>query len=339
MKRRRFIFCLLGATALGWRAWETRSNHWYGANSKPPRDLLRVVRSNQALGTRVTLTVYHQDQDVAEQAIADAFAAIEEVEEVMSLYRPDSQLSQLNSHGRLDGPHPWLRRVLEAAQDLSQRSAGAFDVTVQPLWDAYQKAFLEHRLPSRIEISNALQRIGWRQIDLQPNAIELRQPGAALTLNGIAQGFAADAATQALRQRGIEHALVDSGEIGTVGSHVRKDGWEIGIKHPRQAHALLGLAALEGRCLATSGDYETRFSEDFIHHHLIDPRTGASPTELSSVSVVAPSAMEADALSTAVFLMGLQSGKDLIESMPNVDALFVDKFNRVTRTSNFPLQT
>lgn len=167
--------------------------------------------------------------------------------------------------------------------------------------------------------------------------IELRGDDTEITLNGIAQGFAADAVRRVLVSHGIESALIDTGEIGTLGEPAQKRDWSIGIKHPRDIGNLLGMARLNGRCLATSGDYETTFTNDFSQHHLLDPKTGSSPAELSSVSIAATTAMQADALSTAVFVAGLRDGKELVKSIPGVDALFVTKQGKVVRTAGFPL--
>jgi thiamine biosynthesis lipoprotein len=333
MRRRKFISCWLGAAALGAVGLQLGNRAW----SKRVAGLAKISRSGRALGTNVLITVFHHDRARADEAISRAFAAIDQGEQTMSLYRADSQICRLNRLGRLDDPDPDLVRVLERAAELSALSEGAFDVSVQPLWLAYQEAQQRGTLPSAAAIQAAQQYIDWQKISVSRESIRFTSPGMAITLNGIAQGLVADAARQALQDHGIEHALIDSGEIAALGPHVDKSHWSIGLKDPRDPAGLLGLAALEGRCLATSGDYETAFSADFSQHHLLDPRTGRSPDDLSSVSVVAPTALEADALSTAVFLMGRERGQALVESLPRVDALFVDKHQHLSRTSGFPL--
>ncbi len=337
MRRRNFISYALGATALGAVGVHLGSKYARSGGSFGAAHLAKLTRHNRALGTDTSITVFHADRATANQAIDQAFAAIDHVEQVMSLYRADSQLSQLNRAGELADPDPALVAVLERAAALSAQSHGAFDVTVQPLWSVYEKAAATNQLPSTTTLAKTLTRVDWRQVSVSAETISFQLPGMAITLNGIAQGLAADAAAHALREAGIEHALIDSGEIGTVGPHAEKDHWSIGLKDPRNPVGILGIARLDGRCLATSGDYETTFASDFSAHHLLDPRTGHSPTELASVSVVAPTALEADALSTAVFLMGPRQGRALVDSLPNVDALFVDKAHRVTRTAQFPL--
>ncbi len=333
MERRKFIYLAFGGSALGHLGW--RGGAVGGAWLDRP--LAKFTRSAFALGTDVRMTVFNEDALVAEAAVASAFAAIERVEGLMSIYRPDTELSRLNRRGELENPHPDLVEVLRAAMGLSEQTGGAFDVTVQPLWELHSQCAKVGVRPAEVDLREARGKVDWRQVDVSEKRIQYRRDDMRMTLNGIAQGFAADAACRALAEQGITSALIDAGEIGSVGGHARKGAWNIGIKHPRQPGDLLALTRLEGRCLATSGDYETRFSDDFRNHHLFDPHTGDSPTELASVSVAASTAFEADALSTAVFVLGLKDGLELLESTQGADGLFVTKAGRVKRTSGFPL--
>ncbi len=255
----------------------------------------------------------------------------------MSIYRPESQVSQLNRTHTLLAPDPLLVEVLQHAQDVSQRTAGAFDITVQPLWELYADRQRNGTLPADAEIREARALVDWRQVEVSANRIQLLGHGTKITLNGIAQGFAADRVTHVLRSHGIEHALIDTGEIGTLGSKPPKNGWTIGIQHPRDASAYCSLVELNGRCLATSGDYATSFSRDHRHHHLFDPQTGHSPSELSSVSIAAPLATEADALSTAVFVLGREHGMSLIQQTPGVDGMLIDKAGSSAMSAGFPV--
>jgi thiamine biosynthesis lipoprotein len=158
----------------------------------------------------------------------------------------------------------------------------------------------------------------------------------AVTLNGIAQGFAADRVRAALQARGVRHALVNTGEFGSLGRKSDGTPWTVGIQHPRRPDAYLALAALEERFLSTSGDYATSFSDDFRHNHIFDPRTGLSPTEFSSVTVLARTGMEADALTKVLFVGGLGRGLDLVRAVPGADALCVLKDGRTMLTDGFP---
>ena len=166
--------------------------------------------------------------------------------------------------------------------------------------------------------------------------MRLARPGMAVTLNGIAQGYATDRVLAVLEAHGIRRALVDVGELGCVGDKVGGGPWTAGIQHPRQADAYVAVARMDGRCLATSGDYATAFDEGRSSHHIFDPSTGRSPAEFSSVSVVAATATEADALSTAVFVLGLERGARLVAEIRRADALFVLKDGSVRATAGFP---
>jgi thiamine biosynthesis lipoprotein len=329
MKRRQFILSLAGTAAAGLTGWQL-------ARLMKTPGLEKVSQSGWRLGTNISMTVFHDRPGEAEKAIAEAFSELDRVEDVMSLYRPESQLSRLNRQGHLDNPHPWLGEVLIEARKLSIATEGVFDVTVQPLWTLHHSHSRTGTTATEEEIRSALANVNWRNVEVTGARITL-QRGTEITLNGIAQGFAADVVARIFNARGIKHALIDTGEINTVGSHAEKDAWSIGIKHPRIQQEFLGLAALNGRCMATSGDYETRFSDDYSRHHLLDPRTGLSSNRFSSVSVVAKTALQADALSTAVFLLGPDEGRRLIESTDGADALFVCKAGQASRTSGFPL--
>ncbi|EDY80481.1 ApbE family [Verrucomicrobiia bacterium DG1235] len=339
MKRRKFILCLVGTTAAGLAGWKWNPLRDVSKYSSQNSNWIRVSRSTWALGAEVTLTVYHDDSTIAENAISQAFSELETVESLMSLYRTDSQLSLLNRNAYLDDPHPYLVEVLQEAKLMSQITKGAFDLTVQPLWKLYSEKAKQDLQPSDAEIKTALKRVDWRRVAISPARIELQGMGTEVTLNGIAQGYASDLVRRSLVNSGIHCALVDTGEIGSIGGPPQKENWTIGIKHPRKTDEFLRLAKLKDRCLATSGDYETRFGESYLTHHLFDPYTGKSPLELSSVSIAAPSAMQADALSTAVFILGLDAGKTLVQATPGVDALFVAKDGSVSTTPGFPSMT
>ena len=263
----------------------------------------KYFRKAKALGTDVKITVLDRDEVIARKGIDSALNKIEHVEQLMSLYRPDSQLSLLNRKGVLRNPHPDLLAVLRKSMGLSKLTDGAFDVTVQPLWNLYNRHAQSASLPSENEIAKVRRRIGWKHVRIEEEIIFFDRPGMQVTLNGVAQGMAADFARQALEEGGIRDALIDAGEFNAIGSTRRKDSRHIAVQHPRQ-EGNIAKTGLQGRCLSTSGDYGTKFSDDYRHHHLFDPHTGISPAELSAVSVAAPTALEADALSTALFVLG-----------------------------------
>ncbi len=296
----------------------------------------RVTRTHKALGAEVSITVAHADPAAADAAIAAAFSELDKVEAVLSIYRPDTQVSRLNRAGRVDSPHPFLREVLAASLQLSQRTGGAFDVTIQPLWQTYLDAYGQGRLPEVREMDAARAKIGWRGIEVADDHIHFALEGMAVTFNGIAQGFALDRVRNALKSQGIEHALIDVGELGALGRKSADEPWQSGVQHPRETDAFVAVVPLDDRCLATSGDYSSTFTRDRVNHHILDARTGRSPLELASVSILAPSGMLADGLSTASFILGADRGRKLIAMYEHVDALFVTKDGNQFATPGFP---
>ena len=298
--------------------------------------LQTVTSEARALGAQTSIAVLHEDIAIAGQAARAATAELQLVDELMSLYRDSSEVSQLNRDGRLPAPHAYMRQVLEEAHDLSVRSGGAFDVTVQPLWKLYSKCKAEGRLPTDDELADARAKIGYEKLRLSETGVQFAEAGMALTLNGIAQGFAADKAIAALKKHGVEHALVNTGEVAPLGSNAEGKSWTAGIQHPRRKDAFAGIVQLGRRCLATSGDYATHFTPDYLHHHIFDPATGDSPAELASASVLAPRAALADALATTIMVMGAERGLELVRQYQGVDALLIRKDQTQLITGNFP---
>lgn len=297
----------------------------------------KASRTAYALGSEVTIVALHARAAQAMEAVNAAFDELELIESILSIYRPQSQVSRLVRDGQLGHPHEHLLAVLQHAQRLSQRTHGAFDVTVQPLWQLFRDAQQRGSLPDKQALAAARRLVDYRQLRITPQQVRLGTPGAAITLNGIAQGYAADRVAAVISAHGVEHALANTGEMCPLGGSVDGDAWTVGIQHPRDPASYVALVKLDGRALATSGDYATTFSNDYLHHHIIDPRRGTSPGELASVSVIAPSAVAADALSTAVLVLGSRQGLSLIRNTPKADALLVLKDGRTRWTAGFPL--
>lgn len=319
MNRRRFITLAVGAGGL------------LGLPGICRKGLARAERKSWALGADVSLVVYHEDRALAEHALSAAFTALDDIENVLSLYRPQSQLCCLNRDGILNQPHPDLVHVLRSSITWSGLTDGAFDPTVQPLWRLYSQGEVPD--PDRVQFTRQL--VDWRKVDVDTDLARLG-PGQEVTLNGIAQGFAADRVRDVLQAHGIRYALANTGEFGAIRHKPEGETWRIGIQHPRNPGACVALAELDDRFLATSGDYETKFSEDFSSNHIFDPATGRSPTALSSVTVIAPTGLDADALSTAIFVLGPDQGLELAESRSGVEALMVLKNGDLVSTPNFP---
>ena len=296
--------------------------------------LMRHERRGRALGTEVSLLVLHEDSEIARRALTAGMDEIERVESLLSIYRPESEISRLNRDGALESPNPTFVEILNISQEYSRRSGGAFDITVQPLWDLYARSiWKEKRIPSAQEIENARALVGYQNLEVSPLRLKLKRPGMGITLNGIAQGYATDRALAVLGAHGIRHALVDAGEIGAVGHKEVNGPWVAGIQHPRHADEVLAALNLDGHCVATSGDYATSFTPDRIYHHIFDPHSGLSPKEFSSVSVFCRRCVDADALTKVVFVSGLEAGRKFIQDTPDCEALFVLKDGTVLTTA------
>ena len=336
LTRRRMIAAILGgAGAWAWRDQVTGAGAMAGVDAPGFADK-PLVETTRALGTEVRVTIMGLAKSAARRAVRAAFEELERIESLLSIYRPDSQVSRLNRDGVIDDADAHLLAVLSASFDMSRRSGGAFDITVQPLWRLYADAAKHGLLPDAAQAGAACRLVNWRAVEQSGRRVSLAGKGMAITLNGIAQGYATDRVRAVLQSHGVSNALVDVGELAPVGKKSAAEPWTCGIQHPREPDAYVALARLDGRCLATSGDYATTFSADRLHHHIFDPATGDSPLEFSSVSVVAPTATEADALSTAVFVLGLEKGARLVRATCGADALFVRKNGSVVATDGFP---
>ncbi|HLX62863.1 MAG TPA: FAD:protein FMN transferase [Planctomycetota bacterium] len=327
--RRKFLMLASGAGGLA----------MFGLAARLQRDynLREFKRTSYALGADVHLTVLHADEEVARVALNAAFDELDLIEDCISVYRAHSDISRLNRQGKIEHPHAHFLTVLNAGQKMAEQSNGAFDATVQPLWDLYFAAKKNDALPSVEAIAAVRAKVDWRDISVSGERVEFKTPGTKITFNGIGQGFAADRVLAVLKAHGIEHALIDAGEYTCEGRKADGSKFRVGIAHPRKPDALIAVCEMDGRALATSGDYETYFSDDFLYNHIFDPATGVSPRELASVTVVAPTGILADALTKPVFIFGREKGLALVESMPGCDAFVVTKDGATAHTRGFPL--
>lgn len=288
-------------------------------------------RALLGFGTTLWLRAGHADGALADRALDAAVALLRHIEQQMSLFNPNSALQRLNRDGVLLQPDPHLVAVLQQAQAVATRSNGAFDVTVQPLWAAWQRAQATGRQPGDDTLARARALVGWRGLQVSAQAIRLARPGMAVTLNGIAQGYAAEQARALLQQHGITAALLDCGEWAPLGAAPDGQPWRLGLASPRDSARLLRTLAADGRGIAVSTDATLRFGDDDRHHHILDPLTGRSPPHLSAVVVAAPSTTLADAL-TKVLFMGTADQALASAQQWGVDALVVDKAGRMQAT-------
>ena len=327
MLRRNFLAASLGTMVVGGDA---------GIGLVEPGGRL-YTGATLAFGTTVTVSLVHDDARQAEAAIKDALDQATQVDRLMSIHSPSSQVFQLNRDGLLARAHPHLLAVLRHAHALSELTLGAFDITVQPLWQAFRAAADGQALPTRGQRLDACSRVGWLGVCVNNDTVSLRTKGAAITLNGLAQGYAADLAMAAVRARGIDHALLDTGEFSARGNNGALQPWTLGVLDPRDAGTIAAVLEVDGRCVSTSGDYASTFTADFVHHHIFNPATGDSPQELASVTVLAPSALQADGLSTAFMVMGARKAHALAARLAGVDVMTINKRGVIWKSPAFPL--
>ncbi|MCL7464685.1 FAD:protein FMN transferase [Phaeovulum sp. NW3] len=252
----------------------------------------------QALGAQASIILAHPQ---AERITAMALAEIARLEEIFSLYRPHSAISRLNATGLLQAPPFELLECLGLAGAVHSATGGLFDPTVQPLWAAWASAQAHGGAPDAAALATARAAIGWGRVRLDAAAITL-DPGMALTLNGIAQGYVADRIADLLAGEGLTDVLIDTGEMRALGGHPDGGAWDVGL---RAGDALLPRRVeLRDRALASSAPLGTVFDAGGQLGHILDPRTAEpAPERWSLVSVAAPRAALADALSTAFCLM------------------------------------
>lgn len=249
--------------------------------------------TGQALGARASIRLNHPD---AEAISARVMAEIERLEDILSLYRPHSALSQLNSKGHLAAPPFELLECLSLAGAVHRASGGRFDPTVQPLWALWAQAATGGGRPDAKAVEQARARTGWGKVGLDAAAITL-QPGMALTLNGIGQGYVADRVAALLEAEGLTDILIDTGELRALGGQPEGSDWPVRLETGERL-------ALRQRALATSAPLGTTFDQSGRDGHILDPATGMpAPAIWRAISVSAPTAAIADALTTAACLM------------------------------------
>lgn len=275
-----------------------------------------------ALGAPATLIVNHEDPREAERLVGLATAEVERLEQVFSLYRPDSTLVELNRVGALVAPPPELVSLLKLCGELWRATGGAFDPTVQPLWTLYRNHFAAGTGvdgPRPDELSRALLSVDFSKVKISDDLVVLGGKGAGLTLNGIAQGFITDLVVELLKANGITSTLVDMGEVRGVGGRADGTPWRVALAQSEAYGGADAVIEITDRAVATSSATGYCFDDAGRFGHILDPKRGVCAARYSRVSVIADTAAVADGLSTAFSLMTLDEirksvaqGKDII---------------------------
>lgn len=261
--------------------------------------------SGSALGAHASIELVGADATLAEAAFTAVEQEIARLEALFSLYRTDSALTRLNATGRLDAPEADILRLLALVRSVHGETGGLFDPTVQPMFAAYAAHYAGGRadaLPTA-ELAGCLMLVGFENVIFDEDAVRFARPGMAMTLNGVAQGYITDRVADLLRARGFDNVLLDIGEIQALGSGRDGSGWKVGLAAGPNGDTLAATLQLKDRAVATSMMDGTVFDVAGSVGHILHPTKGAVASAFSAVSVVAPDAALADALSTAAVLM------------------------------------
>ncbi|MCC6735295.1 MAG: FAD:protein FMN transferase [Bauldia sp.] len=278
----------------------------------------------EVLGAVSSLTLYHSNAAYAQRTIDRMIAEVRRLETVFSLFRPTSELSQLNTQGRIAGASRDLVTVMEAARSASDLTGGAFDTTVQPLWNVYSSHFAvpgaDPAGPSPAAIDAARRLVGYRNIDIGSRSVAFAVPGMMATLNGIAQGYITDAIADILRNEGFTHVVVELGETRVVGEHPDGRPWRVGLRD--QAGETNRMMDLSDGSVALHGGYGTVFDPEGRNHHIFDPATGRSADRYTDVVILSPRAIVADAIGVGLYVAGEEGAAAVVAAYPGTSAVF-----------------
>jgi len=293
-------------------------------------------REAAIMGTRVAVELWHERADQGEAAVDAVLTEMRRVDALMSHYKPESQLSQINARAA-EAPvvvDPELARLIALSLECSAQTGGAFDITYASVGYLYD--FRAHAHPTDEQIASRLDAVDWRhvRVDLEASTVSFARPEVRIDLGGIAKGYAVDRAVALLAARGIGHASVTAGGDSRILGDRFGRPWLVGIRHPDDPGQVIARIPLEDAAISTSGDYERYFDEDGQRfHHIIDPGTGKSAGEVRSVTIIGSNATRTDALSTSVFVLGPQRGLEFIEKLGDVDAVIVRSDGKVLYSS------
>jgi thiamine biosynthesis lipoprotein len=306
------IFCLAIAPAPAHAAWYSRTQ--------------------AIMDTRIYVELWDTNPKHANAAIDAVMAEMRHIDDVMSDFKPDSELSQINEHAAQHPVvvSPELYNLVKLSTHYSQITDGAFDITVESVWRLYH--FRRRIHPTDAQIRALLPTVGWRQLifDDRHHSIRFARPGMAIGLGGIGKGYAVDRGIDILKAMGIKHAIVTAGgDSRLLGDH-RGRPWMVAIMDPWDLHKVVTMIPITNEAISTSGDYYRGFVQNGVRYdHILSPFTGHSAQLVRSASVIAPTATQTDGMSKTAFVLGPQKTLAIIDSMPQYDAVFIDPEGRV----------
>jgi thiamine biosynthesis lipoprotein len=290
-----------------------------------------VSDSREMLGSVVSVLLWHEDVAKGEMLAGQVFAEVARIETMMSASLADSRVAQINQYAAA-GPVPAGEEVfnlIRRSLDISVLTRGAFDITYDSVGRHYD--FPNRRRPDRatVEIDQAF--IDYRLVELNQPAGTVRfvEDGVRINLGGIVKGYVVERGADVLRARGVRHGIVTAGGDSRLLGDRRGRPWMMAIRDPRNAGQVAASVPIESQAISTSGDFERYFEEDGVrYHHIIEPKTGLPAGGVQSATVIGPDAVLTDALSTALFVMGVEQGLLLISTLPDYEGIVIDDEGR-----------
>lgn len=259
--------------------------------------------------------------------VDQVFQLMAELEDLFSRFVPESEVSAINRQaGQWVQVSPLTLELVELGLEMGQITGGAFDITIGAVLDLWGFGSDLRRLPGEEELDRALATVDFTQVEVDRENSAVRIPeGAVLDLGGIAKGFIVDQGTKILREAGVERALINAGgDISVVGRRPDDRPWRVGVQDPDQPSSIRYIMPLDDRSVVTSGDYQRYFMVgNERYHHIIDPSTGYPARGLRSVTIVGDNPAVCDAISTAVFVLGWDEGRALVERLPGIEAIMI----------------
>jgi FAD:protein FMN transferase len=301
----------------------------------PPARAAWIDRTQAIMGTRVYVELWADDPAQGNAAIEAVMAEMRRIDELMSHYKPESQLSQINARAATEPVQvdPELFDLIKLSTHFSEITEGAFDITYASVGYLYNYPLHEH--PTEEQIKAALPAVNWRYLvlDAEHHTVRFAHAGMRIDLGGIGKGYAVDRGIALLKARGITNAIVTAGgDSRLLGDH-RGRPWLVSIAHPDDPHnpdKVVTRIPLSDAAISTSGDYERYFDEDGVrYHHIIDPHTGHSASKVRSATIIGPTATQTDGLSKTAFVLGAEKALEIINRMPDFDAVFVTPDGRL----------
>ncbi len=306
------------------------------------RENTLTQRTQFIMGTLVEITVRGGEPQPVQRAIGRAFDEMSRLESLMSTHLTDSELSRINAAagGEFIAVSPETATVLKSAVHWGEQSGGAMDITLGPVVDLWHFDAPSPAPPAAEKLKQALSHVGLADIEIEGGKVRLARPGMRLHLGAVAKGYAVDRAIEVLKRENVPNAMINAGgDLMAIGTRTAERPWNIGLQHPRKPERMIATFSLTDGAVATSGDYQRYFIKDNTrYHHILDPKTGQPVQGTVYATVRADSVMDADAIATALFVMGAEKGIAWIDTLPGVEGMLIPASGPARYSQHFRAQ-